>query len=71
MSTLGSIRSHEHAPHATTFQLRAVGPGLYELTYALRAATPGTFTAPPASIEALRDADFVARSETLTITVDP
>lgn len=71
MNTLAYVRTHAHTPNASTFQLRAVGPGLYELTYALRAATPGTFTVAPASIEALRDADFVARSEAATFTVDP
>jgi uncharacterized protein YfaS (alpha-2-macroglobulin family) len=71
LNSVDYIRSHEHAPHASTYQLRTLVPGLYELTYALRASTPGTFVAPPASIEALRDADFVARSEALTLTVDP
>ena len=71
LDSVAYVRSHEHAPHASTYQLNALGPGLYELTYALRASTPGTFVAPPATFEALRDADFVARSETVTLTVDP
>jgi len=71
LNSVSYIRSHEHAPHASTYQLRALGAGLYELTYALRASTPGTFVAPPASFEALRDQSFVARSEAITLTVDP
>lgn len=71
LESVAYVRSHEHAPHASTYQLTALGPGLYELTYALRASTPGTFVAPPASFEALRDPDVVARSETFTVTVDP
>ncbi len=71
LNSVAYVRSHEHAPHASTYQLTTLGPGLYELTYALRASTPGTFVAPPASFEALRDPDFVARSESLTLTVDP
>jgi uncharacterized protein YfaS (alpha-2-macroglobulin family) len=71
MNTLGYVRSHAHTANASTFQLRAMGPGLYELTYALRASTPGTYTVGPASIEALREVDFVARSEAATFTVDP
>lgn len=71
LNSVGYIRSHEHAPHASTYQLTTLGPGLYELTYALRASTPGTFVAPPASFESLRDPDFVARSNALTLTVDP
>lgn len=71
LNSIAYIRSHEHAPHASTYQLTSLGAGLYELTYALRASTPGTFVAPPATFEALRDADFVARSRTLTLTVDP
>jgi hypothetical protein len=71
LNSVAYVRSHEHAPHASTYQLTTLGPGLYELTYALRASTPGTFTAPPPSFESLRDADFVARGETITLTVDP
>lgn len=71
LDSVGYVRSHEHAPHASTYQLSTLGPGLYELTYALRASTPGTFVAPPASFEALRDPDFVARSSALTLTVEP
>ena len=40
LNSVGYIRSHEHAPHASTYQLTTLGPGLYELTYALRASTP-------------------------------
>jgi uncharacterized protein YfaS (alpha-2-macroglobulin family) len=71
MQTASFIRSHEHAPHASTYQLTNIGPGMWELTYAMRAATPGTYTAPPASVEALRDPAFVARSTAITLTVDP
>ncbi len=71
LDSIAYIRSHEHAPHASTYQLTALGAGLYELTYALRASTPGTFVAPPATFEALRDPDVVARSAALTLTVDP
>ncbi len=71
LNSCSYIRSHEHAPHASTYQLTTLGAGFYELTYALRASTPGTFVAPPATFEALRDPDFVARSSALTLTVDP
>ncbi|HEV7558984.1 MAG TPA: hypothetical protein VGO00_26105, partial [Kofleriaceae bacterium] len=45
-------------------------PGTYELTYTARATTSGTFTAMPASIEAMYQPDVRGRSEVATVTID-
>lgn len=63
------IRYRAHEAHATTFYLRAMSRGLHELTYVVRATTPGTFTVPPAQIEARTDAAFVARSTSTALVV--
>ena len=62
-----SHRAFDHG-EARFFADRA-GSGLMEFTYAVRATTPGTFTLPPARIEAQYDPTFVARSAASTVVV--
>jgi uncharacterized protein YfaS (alpha-2-macroglobulin family) len=69
--TLPYIEYETLEAHATTFYLSGLRAGLSELTYAVRATTPGTFVIPPAAIEALRDESFVGRSAAATLVVDP
>lgn len=65
------VRTVTHEAHATTYYLRSLGHGLAEMTYVARAVTPGTFTMPPAQLEAREDVDFVARSTARTVVVVP
>lgn len=55
----------------TTFYFNTGASGLREFTYALRATTVGTFTVPPASLEALYHPTQAARSTAITLVVDP
>jgi hypothetical protein len=71
MRSLGYVEHRALDTHATTFYLSQLPPGLHELTYAVRATTPGTFVIPPCEIDALRDEAFVARSTALELGVDP
>ncbi|UJR79747.1 alpha-2-macroglobulin family protein [Sandaracinus amylolyticus] len=70
MRTLSYVEHRRFDVHATTFYLSSLPPGLHELTYAVRATTPGEFVVPPASLEALRDDAFVGRSTALRVTVE-
>ena len=70
MRTLSHVEHRRFDVHATTFYLSSLPPGLHELTYAVRATTPGEFVVPPASIEALRDESFVGRSSALRVAVE-
>ncbi len=69
--TLSYVRHRSIDTHAVTHYLDGVPSGLHELTYAVRATTPGTFTIPPAQLEAMRDPDWVARTTATTLIVDP
>jgi hypothetical protein len=71
MRTLPYLDHRVFDIHATTFFLERLPSGLHELTYAIRATTPGTFVVPPASVEALRDEHFVGRSTAATLVVEP
>ncbi|AKF07658.1 alpha-2-macroglobulin family protein [Sandaracinus amylolyticus] len=70
MRTLSYVEHRRFDVHATTFYLSSLPPGLHELTYAVRATTPGEFVVPPASVEALRDDAFVGRSTALRVIVE-
>lgn len=63
------IRHRAHETHATTFYLRSIARGLHEFTYVVRATTVGSFTVPPAQIEALSDDTFLARSTAIRLEV--
>ena len=69
MRTMGSLERRSFERTATDFYLRPLYPGLYELTYAIRATTPGRFLLVPAEIGSLDDADLVARSTATTLVV--
>lgn len=62
MRSIHSISHRELSRSAAAFYFDHLPNGLQEYTYAIRATTPGDFTVPPAQIEALYDAGFVARS---------
>ena len=68
--TLAYVSHRQLDTHAVTHVLGSLPSGLHEITYAIRATTPGTFTAPPAQLEAMRDEDWVARSTAATLVVD-
>jgi uncharacterized protein YfaS (alpha-2-macroglobulin family) len=53
------------------FHFNTGASGLREFTYAVRATTVGTFTLPPAQLEALYQPTQVARSAVATLTVEP
>jgi hypothetical protein len=55
----------------TVFHFNTGASGLREFTYAVRATTVGTFTLPPAQLEALYQPTQVARSAVATLTVEP
>ncbi len=55
----------------TTFHFNTGASGLREFTYAVRATTVGTFTIPPASLDALYQPAQAARSTAVTLVVDP
>ena len=69
MRSLYSISHRELSDERASFYFDRLPSGLQEYTYAIRATTVGTFTVPPAQMEALYDTDFVARSSTDTLTV--
>lgn len=69
MRSLGSIAHRSFRTHATSLYFDALPGGLQEYTYAIRATTPGEYTIPPTQIEALYDAEFVARSAVSTLSV--
>ncbi len=55
----------------TTLYFNTGASGLREYTYAIRATTVGTFTVPPAQLEAIYHPTQLARSTAATLTVDP
>ena len=69
--SLDAITHRAFSPSKATFYLARGARGLRELTYGARATAVGTFALPPAEVEALYDASFVARSAVSSITVDP
>jgi uncharacterized protein YfaS (alpha-2-macroglobulin family) len=56
---------------AAIFHLDAMGAGLHEFTYGIRATAVGTFVIPPAQLEAMYSAGYVARSAIAALVVDP
>jgi len=71
MRTTQYVQHVEHDVHASTFYLSRIGASLSELTYGVRATTPGSFTLPPTELASERQPDLVARSAMATIVVDP
>ncbi len=54
-----------------TFYFDSFPTGLQEYTYAVRATSPGTFTLPPAQVDATHDTTFVGRSTAFELRVRP
>jgi uncharacterized protein YfaS (alpha-2-macroglobulin family) len=71
MRTTSYVQHVEHDVHATTYYLSRLSPSLSELTYGVRATTPGTFTMPPTELASERQPELVARSAAATLVVDP
>ncbi|GAB4210879.1 MAG: hypothetical protein OHK0013_32030 [Sandaracinaceae bacterium] len=71
MRTASYVRHVEHDVHASTYYLTRLGSSLAELTYGVRATTPGTFTVPPAEVVSERHPELVARSAATTLVVEP
>jgi uncharacterized protein YfaS (alpha-2-macroglobulin family) len=69
MRTIGSLSARSYETDAASFYFAELPGGLSEITYAIRAATLGEFTAPPAQIEGLRDPSFVGRSTVARLRV--
>lgn len=67
--SLSSIAHRSFHTEAASFYFDSLPHGLAEYTYAIRATTVGEFTAPPPQLEALYDADFVARGATDRLVV--
>ncbi len=67
--SLGSIAHRVFLTEAASFYLERLPTGLAEYTYAMRAATVGEFTAPPAQLEAMYDPAYVARSAVARLRV--
>lgn len=70
-----ALRSARQVTHrqlernAAQFYFDRMEAGLQEFTYVVRATTVGTFTLPPAQIEALRDTAFLGRSTASSLVV--
>lgn len=69
MRSLGHIAHRAFPSHGASFYFDRMPGGLQEYTYAIRATSVGTFTVPPAQIEALYDHGFVARSRVNVLRV--
>jgi uncharacterized protein YfaS (alpha-2-macroglobulin family) len=69
--SLGTITHHALGLGRATWALDHLPSGLQEYTYGMRATTVGTFTAPPARMEALHALETRARSTVHTLVVVP
>ncbi len=68
--SLDAIAHRAFLADKAVFHLTGMSEGLTEITYGVRAATPGTFTLLPAELEAPDVPSYVARSAVATITVE-
>ena len=71
IKAVDDIARRAFEPQAAVFELEALGEGVREYTYAVRASVPGTFTLPPAELQAAYEPSFAARSAMASLTVDP
>lgn len=69
LRTVSRISHRTFETGSSTFYFESLPTGLSEVTYAIRATTVGTFTVPPAQLEARDDPTFEARSAMGTLTV--
>jgi uncharacterized protein YfaS (alpha-2-macroglobulin family) len=69
--SLDLVSHRAFLPAQAVFYLQKGTTGLQEVTYGVRATTPGTWVLPPAELDALYAPRFQARSAQATITVDP
>jgi len=69
--SLDLVSHRAFLPAQAVFHFQKGTTGLQEVTYGVRATTPGTFVLPPAELDALYAPRFQARSASATITVDP
>ncbi|MDP3279174.1 MAG: MG2 domain-containing protein [Deltaproteobacteria bacterium] len=69
-ASLSYITRRTFAPTAALFSIQSMPRTVQEFTYAIRAATPGTYTMLPAVITSPIDRSFVARSAASTLVID-
>ena len=68
--TVHAITHRALEPNAAHFYFDTLPMGLQEITYAVRATTPGTFTIAPAQVDSSRDDGFLARSPVFELRVE-
>jgi alpha-2-macroglobulin len=69
--SLWTIGDKSFESRAINYHLSSLGSGLYEYTHGARATVAGTFTIPPASIEARYVPEYAGRSATDVVEVVP
>jgi len=69
MRSIHSVSYRRQGDESVGYYFDRLPSGLQEYTYAIRATTVGTFSVPPAQIEALYDPEFLARSAVSSLTV--
>ena len=69
MRTAHAITHRTLEPNAASFYFDSLPGGLQEVTYAVRATTPGRFTLPPTQIEAREEESFEGHSALMELEV--